>query len=49
MRCTCVTLATNHIEVLLIVNNVFVHRERFTNPEDAARFALDKMRAYSAP
>jgi hypothetical protein len=47
--CTCRAPATtNLIEVLLWSKGVQIERTLFTDTEDAARFALDKLRAYNA-
>jgi len=47
--CTCrLPTATDRIEVLLWSKGVQIERNLFTDPEDAAQFALDKMHAYNA-
>jgi hypothetical protein len=48
LSCTCRTLDNGHVEVSLASGDVEIHREVFTDSEEAARFALDKMHAYNA-
>jgi hypothetical protein len=47
--CTCrAPTTTDRIEVLLWSNGVQIERNLFTDADEAAQFALDKLRAYNA-
>jgi hypothetical protein len=46
--CTCLNTRPDYIEVLLVVDDVQIQREQFSDPDAAARFALRKMHAYNA-
>jgi len=48
VSCTCLNVAPDHIEICLYVNDRPVDRQRFTDAESAAQYAVSKMRAYNA-
>jgi hypothetical protein len=49
VTCTCATNpGDNTIEIRLMVDDVTIHCSSFTDAEDAARFAIEKMHAYNA-
>lgn len=48
ISCTCRSLDNGHIEVCLASASVEIHREVFSDSEEAARFAIIKMHAYNA-
>jgi hypothetical protein len=48
LRCTCLRVSPNHIEMCLTVGSVVVERQVFQDASAASAFALDKMHAYDA-
>lgn len=46
LRCTCLSVSPNHIEICLILDSLVVERQVFQDAGAAAAFALDKMHAY---
>ena len=48
VTCTCRILATGEVEICIACKDVELHCEVFSEPEAAARFALEKMHAYNA-
>lgn len=48
LSCTCLVGAPDNIEISLRVNGHRVERKRFTDPEEASQYAIDKMHAYNA-
>ena len=48
VRCSCLIVAIDHIEIVMTVNGVFLHRATFTEQDPATQYAIDKMHAYNA-
>jgi len=48
ISCTCLRHTSERVEVRLIIKDVVIQREVFTDHEAATQFALDKMHAYNA-
>jgi hypothetical protein len=46
VSCTCQTFDVDDIEVALALGDVVIHRERFTDPDEASQYAIDTMRSY---
>jgi hypothetical protein len=42
-------MTTDRIEIILWSKGIQIERNLFVDAEDAAQFALDKLRAYNAP
>ena len=44
--CTCIHVASDHIEILVTVDGAVVHHRTFTLHHDASDFAIEKMHDY---
>jgi hypothetical protein len=48
VTCTAVNCPPSDIEIVIVVDGLVVTRERFSDNDAAAQFAMEKMREYHA-
>jgi len=46
IRCSCLIVAIDHIEISMTLDGVLLHLEVFADQEPATQYAIDKMHAY---